>query len=143
MIIISPIDIFVNHKNHLKKIFITIGKCYTIYITSEVIFLSDNVLKDMGERIYKRRKTLKLTQEELAEQVGVSTQMISNLELGKKAIRPENLIKISSTLDISCDYILKGTTNKNSSSELTEKIANLNETDLKFVNQMLNYINKK
>ena len=97
----------------------------------------------MGERIYKRRKALKLTQEELAEQVGVSTQMISNLELGKKAIRPENLIKISTVLDISCDYILKGTNTQNLSDEITEKIANLTEKDLKFLNQMINYINKK
>ena len=108
-----------------------------------MIVLSDNVLKDMGERIYKKRKALKLTQEELAEQVGVSTQMISNLELGKKAIRPENLIKISTVLDISCDYILKGTDTQNLSNEITEKIANLTEKDLKFLNQMINYINKK
>lgn len=97
----------------------------------------------MGERIYKRRKALKLTQEELAESIGVSTQMISNLELGKKAIRPENLIKISTVLDISCDYILKGTGTHNLSNEISEKIANLTENDLKFINQMLNYINKK
>jgi len=108
-----------------------------------VIVLSDNVLKDMGERIYKRRKALKLTQEELAEQVGVSTQMISNLELGKKAIRPENLIKISTVLDISCDYILKGIDSQNLYLELAEKIANLSEKDLKFINQMISYINNK
>jgi len=97
----------------------------------------------MGERIYKRRKALKLTQEELAEQVGVSTQMISNLELGKKAIRPENLIKISTVLDISCDYILKGIDSQNLYLELAEKIANLSEKDLKFINQMISYINNK
>lgn len=108
-----------------------------------MIVLSDNVLKDMGERIYKRRKALKLTQEELAEQVGVSTQMISNLELGKKAIRPENLIKISTVLDISCDYILKGIDSQNLYLELAEKIANLSEKDLKFINQMISYINNK
>ena len=108
-----------------------------------MIVLSGNVLKDMGERIYKRRKALKLTQEELAEQVGVSTQMISNLELGKKAIRPENLIKISTVLDISCDYILKGIDSQNLYLELAEKIANLSEKDLKFINQMISYINNK
>lgn len=43
-------------------------------------------LKDMGQRIMIRRKALRMTQEELAEKLGVSTQMISNLELGKKAI---------------------------------------------------------
>ncbi len=66
------------------------------------------LLKEMGERIHNRRKSIGLTQEELAEKIGVSTQMISNLELGKKAIRPENLVKLCRMLDISADYILIG-----------------------------------
>ena len=44
------------------------------------------LLKEIGNRIYERRKYLKLTQEQVAEKMGVSVQMISNLELGKKAI---------------------------------------------------------
>lgn len=42
-------------------------------------------LKAMGQRIMQRRKALRMTQEELAEKLDVSTQMISNLELGKKS----------------------------------------------------------
>lgn len=57
-------------------------------------------LKEMGQRIMLRRKSLRLTQEELAEKIDVSTQMISNLELGKKAIRPENLAKVCDVLDV-------------------------------------------
>ena len=57
--------------------------------------MSDNdFLKEMGQRIMVRRKSLRMTQEELAEKLGVSTQMISNLELGKKAIRPDNLARV-------------------------------------------------
>lgn len=41
-------------------------------------------LKEMGQRIMARRKSLRMTQEELSEKLAVSTQMISNLELGKK-----------------------------------------------------------
>ena len=52
------------------------------------------------DRIMLRRKSLRLTQEELAEKIDVSTQMISNLELGKKAIRPENLAKVCDVLDV-------------------------------------------
>ena len=101
-------DIFVNYKNHLKKIFITIGKCYTTYIISEVIFLSENVLKDMGERIYKRRKALKLTQEELAEQVETSRVYISNIERGEAAPSLEMLLSIANVLNVSADDLLAG-----------------------------------
>ena len=70
----------------------------------------------MGRRIHDRRKELKLTQEVLAEAMDVSVQMISNLELGKKAIRPENLIKLCEALNVSSDYILM---NKHSFYELS------------------------
>ncbi len=102
---------------------------------------NSNLLKEMGERIYFRRKALKLTQEELAEKIGVSTQMISNLELGKKAIRPENLINICSVLNISSDYVLSGNKSDNLVDEISQKLNNLDSDELKFINQMIDYIN--
>ena len=96
------------------------------------------LLKEMGERIYCRRKHLGLTQEELAEKVGVSIQMISNLELGKKAIRPENLVKISSVLNISTDYILKGIEFENEINLLVKKMINLPSDKLNIVKDVVN-----
>ena len=66
------------------------------------------ILRDIGYRIAQRRKSLSLTQEELAERMGVSTQMISYVETGKKAIRPENLIRLCEAMNVSADYILFG-----------------------------------
>ena len=63
-------------------------------------------LKDIGKRISSRRKQLNYTQEQIAEKMDVSIQMVSNLERGIKAIKIENLIKISEILKISTDYIL-------------------------------------
>ena len=68
----------------------------------------EKLLKEIGVRINARRKELGLTQEELAERMEVSIQMISNVELGKKAIRPENLVKLCNALNVSADYILRG-----------------------------------
>ncbi len=68
----------------------------------------ERLLKEIGLRIHEHRKALALTQEELAERMEVSIQMISNLELGKKAIRPENLVKLCDVLNVSADYILRG-----------------------------------
>lgn len=110
----------------------------------------ENILKEMGERIYNRRKALKLTQDELAEKIGVSTQMISNLELGKKAIRPENLAKICRALDISADYILRGSTvalSENSASQgvvnrISEKLVRLSPEELRLIESFVNYMAK-
>lgn len=85
----------------------------------------NNLLEQMGKRILERRKQMRLTQEELAERAGVTSQMISTAELGKKAMRPENIIKICSVLEISTDYLLLGNITENDRSLLSDKISNL------------------
>lgn len=100
-------------------------------------------LKEMGLRIAARRKAMRLTQEELAEKLGVSTQMISNLELGKKAIRPENLIKVCEALDLSADYVLTGNSTSTAVGAVATKLAALNEKELQIVNDLIDYMNSK
>ena len=102
-----------------------------------------NFLKDMGQRIMVRRKSLRMTQEELAEKLGVSTQMISNLELGKKAIRPDNLAKVCSVLELSADFILTGTNTKTAVDAVAEKLVQLTAEELQMVNEMIDYMNSK
>lgn len=97
----------------------------------------EKLLKEIGERIFIRRRSLKLTQEEVAEKMNVSIQMISNLELGKKAIRPENLIKISSILNISTDFILKGEETEESNNSLNEKISQLSDEHLVLIENVI------
>ncbi len=101
------------------------------------------LLKQIGDRIFKKRKTMKMTQSELAEKVGVSTQMISNLECGKKAIRPENLVKICEVLNMSADYILTGNNTNNAIDEIIGKLANLTSDELQMVNEMIDYMSNK
>ena len=83
----------------------------------------EKLLKEIGARINDHRKELRLTQEQLAERMEVSLQMISNLELGKKAIRPENLVKLCAALGVSADYILCGKRSDFEHSELCRKIS--------------------
>lgn len=106
--------------------------------------MGDSVfLKEMGQRIMVRRKALRMTQEELAEKLGVSTQMISNLELGKKAIRPENLAKICDALGLSADFVLTGTNTKSAVDTVAEKLVQLTEEELQIVSDMIDYMNNK
>ena len=100
-------------------------------------------LREMGQRIMVRRKALQLTQEELAERLGVSTQMISNLELGKKAIRPENLARVCEILRVSADFILTGMDTKTKVNEVAEKLLQLTDGQLLMVSDMIDYITHK
>ena len=65
-------------------------------------------LQDIGRRIMERRRKLGLTQEALAEKGDVTAQFVSYAEAGKRAMRPENLLKIAATLGVSADYLLTG-----------------------------------
>ena len=100
-------------------------------------------LNEMGQRIMVRRKSLRMTQEELAEKLGVSTQMISNLELGKKAIRPENLARVCDVLGLSADFVLTGTNTKTAVDAVAEKLIQLTAEELQMVSDMIDYMSKK
>ena len=100
-------------------------------------------LKEMGQRIMVRRKSLRMTQEELAEKLGVSTQMISNLELGKKAIRPENLAKVCTVLELSADFILTGLDTKTAVDAVADKLIQLTAEELQMVSEMIDYMNRQ
>lgn len=68
--------------------------------------------KEMGMRIRVRRKKLLLTQEEIAEQLGISVKHFSEVERGLTGLSIENLVKLSNILGLSLDYIIKGEADK-------------------------------
>lgn len=57
--------------------------------------------KALGKRIQKRRKEVGLTQEELADKVGVSRAYMGYIEQGRNAPSLEVLEKIAKVLEIS------------------------------------------
>ena len=85
----------------------------------------DNLLQEIGNRMTARRKQLRMTQEELSEKAGVTAQTISNAELGKKGLRPENMIRLCFAMDISPDYLLLGRISEEDMSVLSKKVSQL------------------
>ena len=98
----------------------------------------DMLLKDIGKRISSRRKALDITQEQLAEMMDVSVQMISNLEQGKKAIRPENLVKVCKSLGVSADYILFGEKSDREIDAFYEKYSQLTSEKQNLIESLVN-----
>ena len=47
--------------------------------------MNDKLYRDIGKRIKLARRACSITQERLAEMVGVTNQHISNIEVGNKA----------------------------------------------------------
>ncbi|MHC5228102.1 helix-turn-helix domain-containing protein [Enterococcus sp. LJL99] len=62
---------------------------------------------ELSFKLQKRRKELKLTQEEVAEKIHVSRQTISNWETGRTLPDISSLILISDIYKVSLDTLLK------------------------------------
>lgn len=63
----------------------------------------------MEERINLLRKKMGLSQEELANKIGVSRQAVSKWESGQSMPDLDKIIALSDLFGVSTDYILKGT----------------------------------
>ena len=61
--------------------------------------------KRVGKRIKERRESLGLTQEQIAEQLDVSTNYISTIERGTTFPRYERMIRLLNILQTSADAI--------------------------------------
>ncbi|MCD8379241.1 MAG: helix-turn-helix domain-containing protein [Lachnospiraceae bacterium] len=97
-----------------------------------------DLLNQMGKRIFDRRKQLRMTQEELAEKAQITPQTVSTAELGKKALRPENIIRICTALEISTDYLLMGKVNREDYSNLTDKFQLLSPDQYRYLEDIIN-----
>jgi len=62
----------------------------------------------LGQRIRKRRQILKVTQQELAQALGMTPQHISAIEQDKGAPSLTLLPKLADELGVSTDYLLSG-----------------------------------
>lgn len=98
----------------------------------------DDLLKQMGTSIHDRRKQLRLTQEELAERADITPQTVSTAELGKKALRPENIIRICSALEISTDYLLLGIVTNEDRVLMSEKLSQLSPREYRYLEDIVN-----
>ncbi len=74
----------------------------------------------LGDAILRLRKEHKLSQEQLAEKIGVTRQTISNWELGETSPNPDQLKLLSKVLNVSIDELLSNDIKQ----VLVEKVSN-------------------
>lgn len=75
--------------------------------------------KSLGKRIRTERSNRNLTQEQLAEAVGVSTTYIGFVERGERTVTLEKLIDIANVLHVSIDYLIEDSINVSPSTDFT------------------------
>lgn len=61
----------------------------------------------LGSKIYEMRRLRNMTQENLADALGVTRQSVSRWEQDIVYPDLEKIVKLSNILEVSCDYLLK------------------------------------
>ena len=64
---------------------------------------------NLSDRIQNLRKVKSLSQEDLAEALGVSRQAVSKWESGQSSPDLDKIVQLSEFFDVSTDHLLKGT----------------------------------
>ena len=98
---------------------------------------AEQCLKEIGQRIMDRRKKLGLTKEALAEKADVTAQFVSYAEAGKRAMRPENLMKLTAALEVSTDYLLTGDIIDKDLLILSKKMRRLSPAQIRIVESII------
>ena len=91
-------------------------------ITTELYSISKEVEKMLSERIYKFRRKSGLSQEQLAEKIGVSRQAISKWESGTSTPELEKLLALSECFNITLDDLVKEKTINQGTMEAPPKV---------------------
>lgn len=89
--------------------------------------MASAIYLEAGERIRQLRVTKGYTRDFLAGKTNLSTKFLYEIETGKKGFTAEVLYRLSTALEVKCDYILVGKSG--------EEPCNL------YINKMLNKYN--
>lgn len=87
--------------------------------------MNNDILMPIGKRISQIRRSHGLSQEALAEKLGISPKHVSHTECGTSSLSLKNLIEFCNLFGCSLDYIILGKTESPALSRLPEEILNI------------------
>lgn len=80
-----------------------------------------------GERLRNRRIAVGITQESVAEQVGITLRWYQRIERGENNISVETLLALSRVLSVSIDYLMFGEFGDSLSNPYADIVAQVTE----------------
>lgn len=98
---------------------------------------NQELARAMGKRMTERRKELGLTQENVADIAGIAHQQYNKAENGRVCLGSESLLRVSTALQISADFLLTGKSGPDRYQDTVAILNKLTERQLKIANQVL------
>jgi transcriptional regulator with XRE-family HTH domain len=111
------------------------------YINKEVRMEID--YKEIGRRIARRRKELKLTQFEVEEQADLGQKYLSNIERSISIPSIEVIMRLAAALDTTPDEFLVGTLHEDTKDEwenISELLRNMSPAQLSMAKSFLTWL---
>lgn len=96
--------------------------------------------EDVAERIQRKRHSLNITQEQLAEMINTSKNTISNVERGENPPSVEFIVNICNVLGADPNYYILGEIPNEDIDKYNNSLLELSTHERKFVQGLLNYI---
>ena len=95
--------------------------------------------QEIGRRIARRRKQLKLKQAETEERAGIAYKYLSNIERGVSIPSTEVIMRLSLALETTPDEFLVGTVRKQDErwKDVAEQLRTLNAKQLKLIESLI------
>lgn len=102
--------------------------------------LTNKDIQEIGHRIECCRKSVGLSKQEMADNIGLGYEQYRRIESGKVLIKTEYLYTIACMLRVSVDYLLYGTENWSGSQKLNEILNSLTPEDVKRAEKVLSAV---
>ena len=90
----------------------------------------------IANRLYEYRKKAGISQDQLADKIGVSRQAVSKWERGEASPDTENLIALSEIYKVSLDELVKGESQTDNDKNFKNHQVDIEETDISFDNSV-------
>lgn len=105
--------------------------------------MKNDTLAAIGTRIAEIRRLHKITQESLADSLGVSPKHISHVENATSSLSLKNLIQFCTIFNCSLDYIVLGKQSNETLAKLPDEIVKIlntgNNNDIDRLNRYLQF----
>lgn len=89
--------------------------------------------EDIGARIRERRKTLDISQEELARLIGTNQKQVSRYENGENDPTANVIVELTYALDASADWLLGLSENSSRSSDKSVELTDIEREALQII----------
>lgn len=85
--------------------------------------MTNDIDLHVGKRLRRRRRLLGLTQQQLAESVGIRFQQIQKYECGANRVSASRLFELAESLDVPVQYFYEGLSQRDAESGETTTLA--------------------